>query len=176
MGNHSAGHRMFSSLDSADIIKELTSNQELLNQALGKDAPLMTLIRPPPGDLWFWKGSSKEKIRVGNIIKNFGVLVLWSWKGDSSDLWEWAGGEYYNRASGIDRHSREYREKKIRIYRRVTSAADGRGIVLLFHDTHPTTADILKKIIRNLKQRGYQFRTAEELIKWKYGKGSRELI
>lgn len=176
IGNHSSEHRMFSRLDSADIIKELTSNQELLSQALGKEAPLMTLVRPPMGDPWFWKGSLKEKSRVGNIIKKFGALIMWSRKGDSSDSWEWAGGEYYRRASGIDRNSREYIEKKMRIYRRVTSAADGRGIVLLFHDTHPTTADILKKIIRKLKERGYKFRTAEELIMWKYGKGSRELI
>ena len=62
------------------------------------------------------------------------------------------------------------------IYNRVITSANGDGIVILFHDTHRTTVEILPAIIEKLKSYGYKFKTAEQLIKWKWKKGSAELL
>jgi len=40
---------------------------------------------------------------------------------------------------------------------------------VLMHDTHPTTRDVLKSLIEELKKRGYSFGTLEDYCRWRWG-------
>jgi hypothetical protein len=63
-----------------------------------------------------------------------------------------------------------------RIYVRLISRANGNGIVVLFHDTHTTTMDILGKIIEKLKSEGYMFGTLEDYVNWRWHKSRAALV
>ena len=176
LGNHTFGHKVLTTLSAAEIASQLSYNQGLLNNAMGGDAPVMTILRTPLGYPWSRRTSLAKKIHVGSVVRNSGIVAMWTKRLDSTDSWGWAGGEWYRQTPGIDRNNPSYIKKKERIFNRVISAADGRGMVILMHDTHPTTEDVLSSIIVELKIRGYRFCTMEDFVVWKYGKSSRELL
>ncbi|MBU5267686.1 polysaccharide deacetylase family protein [Virgibacillus proomii] len=45
------------------------------------------------------------------------------------------------------------------------------GAIVLLHDIHSTTADALPKLLKTLKQAGYQFITVSQLLDWKEKEG-----
>lgn len=174
IGSHTATHRLLTGMSGEEIRSEMLANQRMLDDALGDDKFVMTTFRPPFGCPWLSRAPSAEKIRVADITGAFAVAVLWNV--DSSDAWDWAAGEWYKNGPRIDPGTATFIFKKIRIYSRVVNSADGKGMVVLFHDTHNTTAEVLPLIIDALREKGYVFGTAEDLLFWKYGMQSRELL
>jgi len=176
VGNHTVDHKDLAKLTPDKIAREFDENQELLDKELGKDSVKLTLIRPPFGSPWYDRYSENEKIKVGNAIRTRGILVMWSRHFDSGDSKDWVKGDWYKEAPRINIDNSEFRKRMNWIYNRVITRSNGRGMIILFHDTHLTTLEILPSIIERLKGEGYKFMTAEELIKWKWEKGSAELI
>jgi len=176
LGNHTAGHRILTRLSPGEIKKEFSFNQKLLNKTLGKEAPVMTLLRVPLGLPWSKKHPASERKYVGSIIRKTGILAMWSKDFDSSDSWDWAKGEWYRSDPRIDRKNKSFISKKERVYNRITANADGTGMVILMHDTHLVTREVLSSVIIELKRRGYRFCTMEDFVSWKYGKSSREIM
>ena len=53
---------------------------------------------------------------------------------------------------------------------RLLRMADGtRSGVILMHDVHPTTRDMLPALLDELLKRGYTFQTLEDYAKWRWG-------
>ncbi len=176
LANHTAGHKVLSKLPRQEIEWEFKFNQKLLNKALGADAPLMTIVRLPLGRPWSNRSSMKTKAHVGGVIKNIGYIAMWTKGFDSTDSWDWAKGEWYRSTDRLDENNPLFMEKRQRIYDKIISGADGRGMIVLMHDTHPTAKSALPSIISELKRRGYRFGTMEDYVVWRYGKNSRELL
>lgn len=176
IGNHTAGHRVLSRMPAHRIEQELVYNQDMLDRALGDKTVTMTIFRPPLGSPWLGKSTVAEKARVARIISGYSLVVLWTYRADSTDSWDWVEGEWYRECGRVDTGTVQFQAKKKRILERVLSCADGRGMVILCHDTHNTTAGVLPDIITGLKSRGYVFRTMEEYFVWKYGMDSREIL
>jgi len=176
LGNHTFGHDIIPFLSPEKIREQFKYNQILLNKALGDDATDMTIIRMPQGQPWSVKSSESRKKYTGSIVRDFGFVAMWTKEAESSDSWDWAKGEWYRSTPKIDRKDPSFINKSVRVYNRVLSNADGRGLVVLMHDTHLVTSEVLPSIIKELKSRGYRFATIEDLVLWKYGKSSRELI
>lgn len=176
LGNHTAGHRMLSCLSSDGIKKQFRHNQYYLEKVLGKDAPLMTILRPPLGDPWNSRKKADAKKHVGLVLKDIGMVAMWTKEFDSTDSWDWARGEWYRTSPRVNEKSDSFIRKKARVYNRVISHADSRGMVILMHDTHLVTREVLPSVIRELKARGYVFCTMEDFVVWKYGRGSREVL
>ncbi len=176
LGNHTYGHTVLSKLPAEDIRIQFTKNQNYLNQVLGKNAPVMTIIRLPLGRPWSNRTSLETKKHVGKTIRKIGIVAMWTGSCDTTDSWDWASGEWYKSSSKVDENNPSFIRKKERIYNRVANNADGEGMVILMHDTHLTTREVLLSIITELKRRGYRFCTMEEFVLWKYGKGSGELV
>ncbi len=176
LGNHTVDHKDLAHLTPEKIAREFDENQEMLDRELGKDSVKLTLIRPPFGSPWFDKYPEASKIMVGDVVKKRGVVIMWSRHFDSGDSKNWVRGDWYKEAPGVNIDSAEFTKRMHWIYKRVISRADGKGIVILFHDTHLTTMEILPSIIEKLKSSGYKFATAEELVRWKFNKGSAEVI
>ncbi len=176
IGNHTLDHKDLARLEPSKIAFELDENQALLDRELGKDSMRMTLIRPPFGSPWHDTYGEKEKTKVGNEIRTRGLVVLWSRHFDSGDSMNWVKGDWYREAPRVNIDNAEFKKRMNRIYERIIRRADGKGMVMLFHDTHLTTMEVLPEVIDKLKSEGYKFATIEEFVKWKWGKSSSTII
>lgn len=176
VGNHTVDHKDLGFLPPEKIGWEFDENQRLLNNALGKDSVKMTLIRPPFGGPWFYGYPESAKIKVGSVARTRGAVVMWTKKFDSGDSNGWVKGDWYREAPRVNPDAADFKKRMEWIYNRVANGANGDGIVILFHDTHLTTLEVLPSIIKKLKNDGYKFKTAEELIRWRWKKGSAEII
>ncbi len=176
LGNHTFAHKSIPVLSPDKIRRQFTYNQILLNKALGNDAPDMTILRMPQGQPWSRQTSLQRKEYVGSIVRDIGIVAMWTKESDSSDAWNWARGEWFKSSARVDTKNPSFIKKSVRVHDRIISNADGRGMVILMHDTHLVTRDVLSSIIKELKERGYRFATMEDFVMWKYGKSSKELI
>lgn len=172
VGNHTYSHQDLADLSLAQIVFQLNTLQRQLAEVLGDKMPRIHLIRPPFGSPWYSASSTDgARKRVGAILSDRGLVMLWTVGWDSSDSFDWAKGEWYTTSSvRYSPGTASYDGKMDRETARLLKSADGTssGIVLM-HDTHPTTRDILKSLIEDLKQRGYSFGTLEDYCRWRWG-------
>lgn len=176
IGNHTADHKILTNLSPDEIRREVSMNQKLLEDAMGKEAPVMTIIRPPLGYPWYKRSSAGTRAMVGRVLAEKGIVALWTRETDSSDSWNWVRGEWYRKSKKVDETTPEFTAKMHRIYERAAERAYGQGMVILMHDTHNTTLKALPAVITALKARGYRFATMEDFVLWRYGKSSGALI
>jgi peptidoglycan/xylan/chitin deacetylase (PgdA/CDA1 family) len=176
VGNHTAGHPALTKRSRDGIEYQMNFNQEILNTVLGDEAPLMTIMRPPQGLPWKGNFTLEQKKYVGSALRGRYIVAMWTEGFDSTDSWDWVGGEWFRMTDRINEKHPAFIQKTERIFSRTTRNIDGRGAVILMHDTHPTAREALPKIIADLKSRGYSFATMEDFVLWKYGKSSREVL
>jgi len=176
VGNHTVDHRDLAKLRPGQIAAELDANQELLDRELGKDSIKMTLVRPPFGSPWDEKYSEAVFTKVGNEIRSRGIIIMWSRHFDSGDSMNWVNGDWYKEAKRVNINNTDFKNRMWFIYERIISRANGKGMVILMHDTHLTTMEVLKSVVDKLKSEGYKFATAEDLVRWKWKKSSSELV
>jgi peptidoglycan/xylan/chitin deacetylase (PgdA/CDA1 family) len=175
VGSHTANHQSFADLSMAGIQRELKLNSMLLEWAIGPGYPEMTLVRPPFGAPWWRAGNAQAMSRAASALNGKAIVCMWNDAADSRDSDGYAIGEWYTKKA-TDRSAPEFKRKEDRIVQRIASEADGRGLVILMHDTHPTSVAALPRVISMLKQRGYSFATMEDWVRWRYGISSRELL
>ncbi len=175
IGNHTANHQSFTDLGPQGIARELKTNAMLLEWAIGPGYPAMTLVRPPFGAPWWKNGQAWAMRSAGEALRNTGVVCMWNDFADSYDSHDYPRGEWYTKA-GTDRSTPEFMRKADKIAQRILAAADGRGMVILMHDSHPSSVAALPRIISGLKARGYNFSTMEDWVRWRYGISSAELL
>ena len=172
IGNHTYSHRDMADLSRSQINFQLNTLQRQLTEVLGAKTPRLYLIRPPFGSPWFGDyHTNAEKKRVCSAIKDRGIVMLWTAGWDSSDSFEWASGEWYKASVARYRPGgRAYKSKMEREMSRILRSADGHASgIILMHDTHPTSRDILGALIEELKRRGYTFSTLEDYCRWRWG-------
>lgn len=175
VGNHTANHQSFEYLGTAGIRKELNANAMLLEWAIGPGYPPLTLVRPPFGAPWRKTGNENAMASASAALAGRAVVCMWNDAADSYDSEGFSLGEWYTKKD-TDRSKPEFRKKTERIVQRLSKAADGRGLVILMHDTHPTSVAALPAVIAMLKSRGYAFSTMEEWVHWRYGLSSQDLL
>lgn len=166
IGNHTTHHHDLAKLSAGDVAEELDRNERELNDVLvkaGRSPVALTTIRPPFGSPFKNGGASAV---VGPAFARRGINVLWN--ADSGDSSGWVRGDWLEPSRYSDSlfydPSRPEFQAKVRDVRAASLAqADGRGLVILFHDIHATTRDALRPVVQELKRRGYTFGTAEDL-------------
>lgn len=136
IGNHSYSHPPFYNIGADALRKELTKTQDAIYQATGIRS---VLFRPPGG---------RYNDAIVSASKEVGMLtVLWSWHQDTLD-WRKPGANA--------------------IMRTVLKNARN-GDIVLMHDFVPgsdQTVEALKKILPELKERGFSFVTVTELLSY----------
>jgi peptidoglycan/xylan/chitin deacetylase (PgdA/CDA1 family) len=172
IGNHTYSHRDLAALSAGQVLFQLDTLERQLAEVLGDKMPRIYLVRPPFGSPWLgnWN-SQRQRAKVCSELGNRGIVMLWTTGWDSSDSVDWASGEWYE-ASNARYHpgTQSYERKMQREMERILKRADGNsGGVILMHDTHPTSRDILKDLIEELKRRGYAFATLEDYCRWRWG-------
>jgi len=174
IGNHTYSHRDLARLTLPQIDFQLDTLQRQLGEALGDGAPRLHLIRPPFGSPWLGDWNSElQRMKVCSALEDRGIVMLWTTGWDSSDSADWVAGEWFE-ASAKRYHpgSAPYERKMEREANRILRRANGvEGGIVLMHDTHPTSRDILKSLIEELKYRGYGFGTLEDYCRWRWGPG-----
>jgi peptidoglycan/xylan/chitin deacetylase (PgdA/CDA1 family) len=174
IGNHSYSHRDFAQLSRKGIDFQLSTLQRQLTEVLGDETPPLRLIRPPFGSPWIGSWNSEEQRQnVKDALAGRGFVMLWTTGWDSSDSADWADGEWFDSlAKNYHPGGPSYEAKMQREMGRILKWADGLASgVILMHDTHPTSRDILKSAIEELKRRGYSFATLEDYCRWRWGSG-----
>jgi peptidoglycan/xylan/chitin deacetylase (PgdA/CDA1 family) len=175
IGNHTYSHQDLARLDATGIAFQLDTLERDLRQVLGSETPVIHLIRPPFGSPWLGDWNSPEqRRRVGQILARRGLVMMWTIGWDSSDSSDWAPGEWFEKNSAKYKPGGPAYELKVqREAQRILKRADGEASgVILMHDTHPTSRDVLKALIEELKRRGYSFGTLEDYARWRWGKGA----
>lgn len=187
VGNHTSDHLDLASLTPTKVAAQLDDNERLINSFLvstGRPSVPLTLIRPPFGSPWYHHDPMPPdqivaEAAVADIIAARGLAVMWTV--DSTDSREWAQGESFTRRPGQitpDPNGPTYADKGERIKQTVLTSpavAAGAGLIILMHDTHNATRDVLPAIITGLRAAGYTFGTVEELVRWRWGRASIEL-
>lgn len=190
LANHTMHHPDLAKSTAADLVAEIDHNQALVNQALvragGRPTPL-TLIRPPYGSPFISrlddsKLTEAERLMlrtVGAALVERGLNILWNL--DSSDSADWAKDEWYTtsmpqppgKASMYTYAEKVERIKQTILKDKLVTAK--KGVVMLFHDTHPCTRDALADLIDGLRAAGYSFGTVEDLAQSRWQRPSAEL-
>jgi peptidoglycan/xylan/chitin deacetylase (PgdA/CDA1 family) len=187
IANHTADHLDLGKLNEDGVRQQLKENEELINRALleegGHTRPL-SLLRAPFGSPWFAEDRMLDDIptrqaAAGRVFREFGYNVLWNISATDAD--EWANGEAPTKVELSRKSSTSdvsYAEKTDRIRSTVLDhplVQAGKGVVILMHDTHNATRDVLSTMIDGLRANGYSFGTLEEQVLNYYGRSSLEL-
>lgn len=143
LGNHTYDHPDLTKLSLHEVEKQLRMCQEAVNNALGRDYPLKQM-RPPYGAL-------NNKIK--DLLNSLGFEVM-LWQVDSND---WRIENRKNPQKIVDN-----------VFSGEAPVTKGRGGLILFHDIHSSTGEILPDVIRRIKMEGMELTTAQALIERKY--------
>lgn len=187
IGNHTTDHLDLGTLSEDEIREQLQENERLINRALlqegGHTQPL-SLLRAPFGSPWFAEDRMLDDIptrqaAAGRVFREFGYNVLWNLSATDAD--EWAMGEAPTKvvlSRNMSDSDVTFEEKKQRILDTVFEhplVQAGKGVVILMHDTHNSTRDVLPDMIEGLRARGYAFDTLEHQVVEQFGRSSLEL-
>ena len=144
---------------------EMKGVEELVSMLSAGGIPHLTRFRAPYGEPFLGGGGSIDLIR--GIVKKYAVHIGWQIdSGDSNcDTCKYTGQAMANNVL-------------MRLGQR--SGQGGNWGVVLMHSTYPWTYDAAKTLMDpttgELKKRGYRLGTVEDVICWKYGKHSWELV
>lgn len=145
LANHTHNHKQLTSLSGAQVVKEIADTDALI-AAVQPNGPW--LLRAPFGA---WKESTANAVN-GTAMSKYVGSIFWDEGGQLTNSagadWDcWGKGVSVQRCG--DLYLQEIRSKK-------------RGIVLL-HDIHDKTVDMIKYIVPKLEEDGYKFTPIEEV-------------
>lgn len=178
IGNHTVNHPDIGRITRSQITAELDQNELLVNRALvraGAKPQVLSLFRPPYGSPWFTGIAGKAPPEASDRISSHALNIMWTvTSGDSSD---WALGESYSLTADPVREPNPptYEAKMQRVLNDVLSKASGDGVIILMHDTHSATRDVLAEIIDGYAAQGYSFDTIEHYVEWRWNRPSIDL-
>jgi peptidoglycan/xylan/chitin deacetylase (PgdA/CDA1 family) len=181
IANHTVNHVDLAHITRAQITSEIEENELLVNRALlraGGQPELLTLFRPPYGSPWFTGIAGMPGPQASERITSNGLNIMWTVT--SGDAQEWAVGEAYSSTSSptVDPGAPTFEAKKARVRNAVVEALPtrtGDGMIVLMHDTHSATRDVLPDIIDGLAAQGYTFETIEHYVQWRWNRPSLDL-
>lgn len=146
LANHTQNHLQLTKLSADRVVKEVADTDAIMERAQ-PNAP--SIIRAPFGA---WNGNTARAINGSAATKKYVGSVFWDVGGaltaNAAADWDcWGKGVSVDRCGEL--YLKEIRTKK-------------RGIVL-FHDVHGRTIDMVKKILPTLKAEGYKFVQVDEV-------------
>jgi peptidoglycan/xylan/chitin deacetylase (PgdA/CDA1 family) len=153
IAGHSFSHRSLPTLNSSDLLWELTASEDLISSWI-KEAPVW--IRPPFGDV---------DARTGAVLRDFGQKIGTFCRDTRDHLQRWliflplsAAWNYdsqdTNGMSGQSLTDHVLNRARTAIPPAGSSTA---GIMALFHDTKPETAKFIREFVDIVRAKGYTF-------------------
>ena len=143
IGNHSWSHPDLAKMPDDAVRAELQKTQDAIVAAIGKKP---TLLRPPYGAI--------TKAQKDWISKEFGYQII-LWDVDPND-WKIIKGE-----TAVQRSARV---ENVILNGDKTEHGARSGSIILSHDIHATTVDIMPETLDKLLAKGFKFVTVSQLI------------
>lgn len=140
IASHTYSHAQLIKLDNNKLDEEIKKTQDACFRVTG-DEP--TLVRPPYG---------AKNDNVKNAFQSYGLTMI-LWDGDTED---WRYSKKADGAQTICDH----------IVRDAT-ADTGDGNIILIHDIHNNSVEGLEMALEKLSEKGYQFVTVSDLLKYR---------
>ena len=145
IGNHTFSHKYLTQLSEKDILKEIRDTNEKIAQYSGTNYPC-TFYRPPGGFI----NRSVQETLYNNGVEMYSIY----WSSDSCD---WKYQRSYEKGEMTRQEAVEKAFGHI-----VNETRD--GTVILMHDIHGITPDVLKLVLEKYTAEGYTFVTVSELF------------
>ena len=145
IGNHTVSHKYLTEISEEEILKEIRDTNEKIARYSGTDYKCI-FYRPPGGFI---------NHSVMDTLYNDGLRmysIMWS-----SDSLDWQYQSRYNKGEITRAEAIEGAFDTI-----VRETTD--GTVILMHDIHGITPDILKLVLEKYTAEGYEFVTVSELL------------
>lgn len=145
IGNHTVSHKDMRNLSEEELLKEIEDTNDKIFRYSGTDYKCR-VYRPPYGNI------NRE---VMDTLYNNGVYmysILWS-----SDSLDWQYQSSYKKGEIT-------REEAVQKSFETIVNETGDGTVILMHDIHEITPDILKLVLEKYTAEGYTFVTVSELF------------
>jgi peptidoglycan-N-acetylglucosamine deacetylase len=143
IGNHSWSHPDLAKMSDDAVRAELQKTQDAIVAAIGTKP---TLLRPPYGAI-----TQKQKEWIS---KEFGYQII-LWDVDPND-WKIIKGETAAQRSA--------RVENVILNGDKTEHGARSGSIILSHDIHATTVDVMPETLDTLLARGFKFVTVSQLI------------
>jgi peptidoglycan/xylan/chitin deacetylase (PgdA/CDA1 family) len=169
LGNHSVQHWHLGVLDgsytdgyphctnAACVESQITGVEAYISRLTNGATPHLTRFRAPFGEPYYAAVAS-DLATVGPVVAKYAVEVDWNFDSDDS-LHPWPSG-----GQSLYDHVINDKLKK------------GAFGIVLMHGTLTWTRDMLPMLLTYLKNNGYQFATVEDVICWKFGMHSWEIV
>ena len=145
IGNHTVSHKYLTQISEEEILKEIQDTNKKISQYSGTDYKCI-FYRPPGG---FINRSVMETL-YNNGISMYSIM----WSSDSLD---WQYQSRYNKGEITRDEAVQGAFDTI-----VKETTD--GTVILMHDIHGITVDVLKLVLEKYTAEGYTFVTVSELF------------
>lgn len=145
IGNHTVSHKYLTQISEEEILKEIQDTNKKISQYSGTDYKCI-FYRPPGG---FINRSVMETL-YNNGISMYSIM----WSSDSLD---WQYQSRYNK--GEISRDEAVQGAFDTIVKETTD-----GTVILMHDIHGITVDVLKLVLEKYTAEGYTFVTVSELF------------
>ena len=145
IGNHTVSHKYLTQISEAEILQEIKETNEKISQYSGTNYKCI-FYRPPGG---FINRSVMDTL-YNNGISMYSIM----WSSDSLD---WQYQSRYNKGEITRAEAIEGAFDTI-----VRETTD--GTVILMHDIHGITVDVLKLVLEKYTAEGYEFVTVSELF------------
>jgi peptidoglycan/xylan/chitin deacetylase (PgdA/CDA1 family) len=145
-------------LDSACVQSEITGVESTIGMLTNGMTTNLTRFRAPFGEP-YQSGAAQDQVLVGQTVARYAVEVNWNFDSEDSNGTVWDGASLFNNV------------KKI-----IQTPGKGSWGIMLAHSVYPWTTQMLPLLIPYLRQNGFQLATVEDVICWRFGKHSWEII
>ncbi|HVZ33488.1 MAG TPA: polysaccharide deacetylase family protein [Polyangiaceae bacterium] len=181
IADHTVDHPDIARITPLQLTNQIEQDELLINRALvraGAQPHVLNLFRPPYGSPWFTGIAGTIAPQASERIAGHALNIMWTVS--STDASDWAQGESYSSTTlpVPTPDAPAYDVKKQRVIDSVLQSVPvlaGDGFVVLMHDTHQVTRDVLPQIIDGLVEAGYTFDTIENYVLWRWNRPSIEL-
>ena len=145
IGNHTVSHKYLTQISEEEILKEIQDTNKKISQYSGTDYKCI-FYRPPGGFI--------NRIVMDTLYNNGISMYSIMWSSDSLD---WQYQSRYNK--GEISRDEAVQGAFDTIVKETTD-----GTVILMHDIHGITVDVLKLVLEKYTAEGYTFVTVSELF------------
>jgi peptidoglycan/xylan/chitin deacetylase (PgdA/CDA1 family) len=137
---------------------EITGVESTVDMLTGGATKNLTRFRAPFGEP-YQAGNASDQALVEPTVAQYAVEVNWNFDSQDSNGTMWDGTSLFHNIASI-----------------IQTPGKGWWGIMLAHAVYPWTTEMLPKLVLYLRQNGFQLATVEDVICWRFGKHSWEII
>jgi peptidoglycan/xylan/chitin deacetylase (PgdA/CDA1 family) len=144
--------------DATCVTNELTGVESTISMLTNGATKNLTRFRAPFGEP-YQVGDMSDQALVEPIVAQYAVSVNWNFDSGDSNGMTWDAVSLLNNVTGI-----------------IQTPGQGSWGIMLAHAVYPWTTQMLPQLVTYLQGHGFKLATVEDVICWRFGKHSWEII